>query len=79
HGYWYEYACLQEDEDLNSLRSFKEFQELVELCKRREEGAKKQAKPKLTILSEGQNQPILMALHGDQENAKMTSSVWNRP
>ncbi|QHA91964.1 alpha/beta hydrolase [Bacillus sp. N1-1] len=81
HGYWYEYDYLQEDEDLNSIRSFKEFQELVELCKRREEDAKKEAEPKLTILNEttSQNQPILMALHGDQENAKMTSSVWNRP
>lgn len=79
-GYWYEYDYLQEDEDLNSLRSFKEFQDLVELCKNREEKAKKEAEPELTILNKNtsENQPILMVLHGDQENAKMTASEWNR-
>ncbi|WP_273850573.1 alpha/beta hydrolase [Guptibacillus spartinae] len=81
HGYWYEYEYLQQDEDLNSLRSIEAFQELVEICKTREEAAKREAVPELTLLNEGmsRDKPILMALHGDQENAEITSSAWNRP
>ena len=81
HGYWYEYEYLQQDEDLNSIRSFEDFQKLVELCKTREEVAKKEAEPKLTLLNGGMSmdKPVLMALHGDQENAEMTSLVWSRP
>ncbi|MCA0174127.1 alpha/beta hydrolase [Bacillus sp. RAR_GA_16] len=81
HGYWYEYEYLQQDEDLNSLRSIEAFQELVEICKTREETEKREAEPKLTLLHKGvsEDKQVLMALHGDQENAEMTSSAWNRP
>lgn len=79
-GYWYAYEYLQADEDLDSLREFEKFQELVQLCKQREEKAMEQAKPALTVLNnEGeQERPVLMAVHGDQENAEMTAVAWNR-
>ncbi|WP_347550184.1 alpha/beta hydrolase [Pseudalkalibacillus hwajinpoensis] len=76
HGYWYAYEYLQADEDLNSLRKYEEFKELVQLCKQREEEAKQAVKPELQVV-EGNGSSILIALHGDQENAEITEPYWN--
>ncbi|WP_349410054.1 alpha/beta hydrolase [Pseudalkalibacillus sp. SCS-8] len=78
-GHWYAYDYLIEDDDLNSLRKYEDFQKMVELCKRREEEAKKAAKPKLEIMHpdmEQKESPLLIALHGNQESYKRTKENW---
>lgn len=78
HGYWYAYDYLQSDDDLNSLRKFDEFQELVALCKSREQEALEETSAELIIEgSSNRKRPLLMALHGDQENAEITLRAWN--
>ncbi|WP_270180883.1 alpha/beta hydrolase [Alkalihalobacillus sp. CinArs1] len=77
HGYWYSYDYLMTDEDLDSIKDTGEFQELAEICKKREEEAKATAKPELTLIGEdGAEKPLLIALHGDQENATLTKEYW---
>ncbi|MDP4551412.1 alpha/beta hydrolase [Alkalihalobacillus macyae] len=75
HGYWYAYDYLQSDDDLNSLRNYDEFKELVALCRDREREAKEATSAELIIEGDGEH-PVLMALHGDQENAEMTKTAW---
>ena len=79
HGYWYAYDYLEADEDLNAIRKYDEFQEMVQICKRREEDAKIAAAPELTVVNKKENSDqVIVALHGDQENAQMTSKSWQR-
>jgi len=44
-GFWYQYKYLIEDEDLKSLNKFKEFAELLDICKKRGSEAKKTRNP----------------------------------
>ncbi len=79
HGYWYSYDYLMADEDLDSIKDTSEFQELAQICKKREEEAKASAKPELKVLEgsrEGIEKRLLIALHGDQENIALTEEYW---
>lgn len=80
NGHWYSYEYLLEDEDLDPLRNFEDFQDMIELCKKREEEAKQAAKPELEIMrsdvSNGK-QSLLIALHGNQENINRTKENWH--
>lgn len=79
HGYWYSYDYLMADEDLESIQETEEFKELAAICKRREEEAKATAKPELKVIhasSEKAGNPLLIALHGDQESAALTEEYW---
>jgi len=81
-GFWYQYNYLIEDEDLKSLNRYKEFAELLDICKKRESEAKRNEKPDLKIIvpdkmNEQYKHPLIIALHGDQENIETTEDYWN--
>jgi predicted esterase len=81
-GFWYQYNYLIEDEDLKSLNKYKEFNELVDICKKRELEAKRNKKPDLKIIApdkmnEQYKHPLIIALHGDQENIEITEDYWS--
>src|SRR5699024_1412033 len=79
NGHWYSYNYLLKDDDLESLRKNEKFQYMIELCKNREEEAKKNAASKLEVIcpDEGQTEDgLLIALHGNQENNLFTKVNW---
>ncbi|WP_444684531.1 alpha/beta hydrolase [Alkalicoccus luteus] len=79
NGHWYSYNYLLEDDDLESLRKYEEFQYMIELCKNREEEAKRNAASKLEVICPEEGQPkdrLLIALHGNQENNMFTKENW---
>ena len=81
-GFWYQYHYLIEDEDLKSLNKYKEFGELLDICKKRELEAKRNEKPDLKIIvpkkiNEQYKYPLIIALHGDQENIEITEDYWS--
>ena len=81
-GFWYQYNYLIEDEDLKSLNKYKEFGELLDICKKRESEAKRDEKPALKIImlnkiDEKYKHPLIIALHGDQENIEITEDYWS--
>lgn len=83
NGYWYSYEYLMEDDDLKPLKERKEFYELVNICKQREVEAKKCSKPDLKIkkptkIIENKKYPVLIALHGNEENIFTTEDYWSR-
>lgn len=81
-GFWYPAEYLLEDEDLESLRGREGFAELADLCGKREAAASANAAPGLTMLEPGEEaapdsvRPILLVLHGDQENERDTEAFW---
>jgi len=81
-GFWYQYNYLIEDEDLKSLNKYKKFVELLNICKKRELEAKRNEKPDLKIIAsdkinEKYEHPLIIALHGDQENIEITEDYWS--
>lgn len=79
NGHWYAYDYLKEDEDLDSLRKNEDFQYMLDLCKQREDEAKEKAKPEVGVMNpddEKSEHPLLIALHGNQENNKRTKENW---
>ena len=80
-GFWYQYNYLIKDEDLKSLSKYKEFAELLDICKKRESEAKRNEKPNLKIIvpdkmNEQYKHHLIIALHGDQENIEITEDYW---
>jgi predicted esterase len=81
-GFWYQYNYLIEDEDLKSLNKYKKFNALLDICKKRELEAKRNEEPALKIIvpnkiDEKYKYPLIIALHGDQENIEITEDYWN--
>jgi GNAT superfamily N-acetyltransferase/predicted esterase len=75
-GYWYAYSYLLEDDDLESLRGDVLFESLVETCRERELFARLEAKPEL-VIKKGEGSKWLVALHGNQENARVAEPYWS--
>ncbi len=75
-GQWYSYDYLMSDDDLASLRSMPKFQELADLCKKREAEAKKSAVPELKITRAEEGSNLLVALHGNEENIAIAEPYW---
>ena len=81
-GFWYKYDYLIEDEDLKSLNKFTEFGKLLDMCRKRELEAKRDEKPDLKIIlpkktNKPYKYPLIVALHGDQENIEITEDYWS--
>jgi alpha/beta hydrolase family protein len=78
--FWYGYDYLIEDEDLEPLKKYDDFNKMINLCKEREEEAKKSTKPDLKIIkcsrNEQKSMPLIIALHGNQENIEITEEYW---
>lgn len=81
NGFWYSYDYLIEDEDLKPLHKYDDFHKMINLCKEREEKAKKFAKSDLKIIkcnnsNDHDYTPLIIALHGNQENIEITEAYW---
>lgn len=89
YGFWYPADYLLEDADLEVLRSREGFAELADLCAQREENALANEAPALTVLKpeiptsasaetgrDGASGPLLLVLHGDQENERDAEPFW---
>lgn len=82
-GLWYAEAQLREDPDLRPLQELPQFEQLVEVCRKRHAEAQAQAVPALlTLQPEGQCQaglqpcPLLLALHGNNRTAQDSVGFW---
>ncbi len=75
-GYWYAYGYLIEDDDLEPLRGEPLFETLVDLCREREQLARVDAKP-VMVIKNGGDSKWLVALHGNQENARLAEPYWS--
>jgi len=81
-GFWYACSYLKEDDDLEALRSSPEFEALYEICHAREAKSRESVKSSLLVLSPEHQEvsatkQILIALHGNQENALLTKPYWS--
>lgn len=74
-GYWYSPEYLRSDDDLEPLRKLGAFDEIVEVCARREEEARRSAAPQLRTVSEDGG-VMVVALHGDQESNAISEPYW---
>ncbi|MFF1993791.1 alpha/beta hydrolase [Bacillus mycoides] len=77
NGFWYGSEYLISDDDLKPLHKFEEFHRMVQLCKEREELAKKSEQADLKYKYSKQTENLLITLHGDQENIQIIEPYWN--
>ncbi|MFE6137258.1 alpha/beta hydrolase [Bacillus sp. NPDC057893] len=77
NGFWYGSEYLISDDDLKPLHKFEEFHRMVQLCKEREELAKKTEQADVKYTYSKQNENLLITLHGDQENIQIIEPYWN--
>jgi acetyl esterase/lipase len=76
-GYWYSHEYLKQDDDLDALRGDPDFEKWLLLCQEREEEALSNAESKILLLgNEGEEKPLLLVLHGNQENLEITKPYW---
>jgi predicted esterase len=78
-GYWYRYEYLMSDDDLMDMRRDSEIMELIDLCKERERKAIASSEPELVINESigGDSKGLLIALHGNQENTRITAPFYH--
>jgi dienelactone hydrolase len=77
-GYWYNKQQLREDADLDPLQGLPRFERLVEICLERQAAAQAKAAPTLTLLEPTGSPPwpLLLALHGNNSQAKAAAEKW---
>lgn len=79
-GYWYASDYLQEDDDLQELRSLEEFNNILKICKKREKEAKANVDPELEIYFpieySDDKTPLFISVHGNQENINIVKNYW---
>jgi len=79
-GHWFSPFLLREDSDLKPLQGLPEFERGVEICQERLAAAQAQAVPQITTLRPAgprpKAYPLLMALHGNQQNMWMAGDRW---
>jgi predicted esterase len=79
-GFWWGEDYLRSDEDLESLQDLPEFNLLVEESEQRRQVAQAEAKPIALTLSlpadTTQPLPLLLALHGNNQNAQNSVAFW---
>lgn len=80
-GYWYSFDYLISDDDLAPLHDYADFTKLIMVCKQREIDAQKASSPELKRvnfnLGKASSKPVLMALHGNEENITLTESYYS--
>lgn len=79
-GLWFSPDRLARDPDLVSLRSLPEFQRMIEVCQQRFEAIRSTVQPELLVqqpTKQSATLPLLIALHGDGENAGETIGYWS--
>jgi hypothetical protein len=79
-GYWFSNDYL-DDDDLEPLRTRAEFQEMLKICRERQENARKTAAPDMMMVPPhsspvSETTPMVVALHGNQLNMHTTRINW---
>lgn len=80
-GDWFPPKWLEEDPDLASLRPLPEFQRMIELCRGRLAVLQAEASPALLVRQPANSDeplPLLIAQHGNGNNASNTVDNWAR-
>ena len=75
-GFWYGNEYLISDDDLKPLHKFEEFHQMVQLCKEREELAKKTERADVKYIESKKKEKLFIAMHGDQENIGIIEPYW---
>jgi len=77
-GHWYAEAQLRGDRDLASLQGHPEFEALVKINAARVAEAQAKVKPHIVVIEPGTPppHPLLVALHGNNSNADLTSAYY---
>ncbi len=79
-GFWWGEDYLRSDEDLKSLQDLPEFNRLIEVSEKLRQAAQAEAKPLAMTLptpaSATEPLPLLMALHGNNQNAQNSVAFW---
>ena len=75
-GFWYGYEYLISDDDLKPLHKFEGFHQMVQLCKEREELAKKTERADVKYIGSKKKEKLFIAMHGDQENIGIIEPYW---
>jgi predicted esterase len=77
-GYWSDPDQMLDDEDLLTLRDDAEFQRLLDICRGQQAAAQRTAQPELHLMwpVAVTPAPLLVALHGNQQNAADTALAW---
>ncbi|WP_166704526.1 alpha/beta hydrolase [Bacillus albus] len=75
-GFWYGNEYLISDDDLKPLHKFEVFHKMVQLCKEREELAKKTERADVKYIESKKKEKLLIAMHGDQENIGIVEPYW---
>jgi hypothetical protein len=79
-GHWDAETPLRAHPDLKGLQGHSEFERLAALSIARAEEAQRAARPAcLFVPAEGEARAVMMALHGNSENAQLTASLWQPP
>lgn len=79
-GGWFSPTMLEQDPDLVDLRSLPGFQKMVAICRQRLADSKDLVQPELLVARPVEHAtalPLLIALHGNEENARNTIGEWN--
>jgi predicted esterase len=80
-GGWFAPGLLEQDTDLADLRPLPAFQEMVAVCRHRLAQIKDRVQPELLIKKPEEEQatalPLLIALHGNEGNARNTIGEWS--
>lgn len=75
-GFWYGNEYLISDDDLKPIHKFEEFHQMVQLCKEREELAKKTERADVKYIESKKKEKLFIAMHGDQENIGIIEPYW---
>ncbi|MGH2493549.1 MAG: alpha/beta hydrolase [Ktedonobacteraceae bacterium] len=78
-GIWFSPDRLVQEPDLISLRPLPEFQKMAEICRQRFVATRSAVQPELLVLQPAKQVaalPLLIALHGNAENASVTLEYW---
>ncbi|HFR4185954.1 TPA: alpha/beta hydrolase [Bacillus cereus] len=75
-GFWYGNEYLISEDDLKPLHKFEEFHQMVQLCKEREELAKKTERADVKYIESKKKEKLFIAMHGDQENIGIIEPYW---
>jgi len=75
-GFWYGNEYVISYDDLKPLHKFEEFHQMVQLCKEREELAKKTERADVKYIDSKKKEKLFIAMHGDQENIAIVEPYW---
>lgn len=82
-GHWFSPKWIHEDEDLQPLEGLPAFEQMLAICQQRLNEAQANVKPELLVIpptkethTSSQSYPLLLALHGNNDNAHSSVNYW---